>query len=110
VFSVVAHEFFGLKGYGMSGPADQVYNHFELTVSRPSRISVLVSTLTRSCNYSPRVSPSELRRSSTSTRSEVARSTLPSSPLWTRSTTSRSGVETFAGKMELCHDFISLVY
>jgi hypothetical protein len=48
VFSVVAHEFFGLKGYGMSGPADQVYNHFELTVSRPSRISVLVFTLTRS--------------------------------------------------------------
>jgi transketolase len=33
-----AHESFGLVGYGASGPADQVYKHFELTVSRKVRL------------------------------------------------------------------------
>jgi transketolase len=54
-----AHESFGLVGYGASGPADQVYKHFELTVSHNGRLSVAHTPLLNSVHldsfYSPRV-------------------------------------------------------
>lgn len=77
-----AHESFGLVGYGASGPADQVYKHFELTVSNngcfsPADALSLTSDRLDSLS-SPRALPPEPRRSSTSTRRGVSPSSRPS--------------------------------